>query len=296
MSKRAPTTLAGQAFQALAELPGENIREWCVASLDDAASCLLDEWQEKVIAIVGISLTPDNKGIHDTQLLLQGRMYDNSPKKISATKFWKGLPAGHHILLRNVDCTLFNFNEGMVSDLISHDQFDYEFRAKNGDLIEPAELEAAGIRGFCLKAFVWPTASCWASINVILFPHDEPDLTRSYPLAKDDRCPGILFFGEKIPFGPPARLRWGAPFNPAILPGGPVDDFQDFPPAKELSRAMALLLRKAKQPNLKLNVSQLEKAFAHQAENSHNVSTLSPNPIEILWPLPSGDNSGWCNF
>lgn len=296
MSSKRQTVLSGQAFKAQVQLTDDVVKEWCVASLDDAASELLDDWQGKIIAMVGLTLTADNRNVENARFLLQGSMYDNAPKKIPANKFWKNFPSGTYILLKNVDSSLFKFEEGMVSNFVSHDQLDFEFRARNGDLLEPEDLETSGMRGFTLKAFVWPTASCWASINLVCFPFPERDLVDSYPLSADDRCPGILFVGEKIPFGPPASTRWGAPFNPAILPGAPVDLFSRFPPAVDLSRAMAELLRKAKQPALKLNVTQLEKVFSHQTENSHDVSSLDPLNLEIIWPAPPADTEGWCCF
>ena len=295
MNNKKRSTLAGPAFLEQVTATADDIRTWCVPSLDEAASSLLEDWQGKVIGVIGLTLGPDNRDITSARLSLQGQIYDSSAKKIAATKFWKGLPTGMHILIKNFDCSLFTFSEGTVSGLVNHDQFEHEFRTRAGEIVDRGTLEELGIRGFSIKAYVWPTAPNWASLSVVLFPMEEADLVRTYPLAEDDRCPSILFFGEKIPFGPPAKIRWGMPFNPAILPGGPVEDDTEFPNGKELAKAMSLLLRKAKQPILKLNVTQLEKVLAHQAENGHNVSTLSANPLEIIWPDPSGDNSGRCN-
>ena len=82
MSSKRQTVLSGQAFKAQVQLTDDVVKEWCVASLDDAASELLDDWQGKIIAMVGLTLTADNKNVENARLLLQGSMYNYAPKKI----------------------------------------------------------------------------------------------------------------------------------------------------------------------------------------------------------------------
>ena len=113
MSSKRQTVLSGQAFKAQVQLTDDVVKEWCVASLDDAASELLDDWQGKIIAMVGLTLTADNRNVENARLLLQGSMYDNAPKKIPANKFWKNFPSGTYILLKNIDSSLFRGGYGL---------------------------------------------------------------------------------------------------------------------------------------------------------------------------------------
>ena len=218
MSSKRQTVLSGQAFKAQVQLTDDVVKEWCVASLDDAASELLDDWQGKIIAMVGLTLTADNRNVENARLLLQGSMYDNAPKKIPANKFWKNFPSGTYILLKNVDSSLFKFEEGMVSNFVSHDQLDFEFRARNGDLLEPEDLETSGMRGFTLKAFVWPTASCWASINLVCFPFPERDLL--LPTQRRRSMPGYSVRWGKNPLWPSGLDALGRAFQPGYPAGG----------------------------------------------------------------------------
>ena len=293
--KKTQSTISGAGFKCEAQLTTQNIKSWCVASFDDAAATLLDEWNGKLIGLAGVSLSSDNRLVEHSEFLLQGFFFDDEPHKILANKFWPLLPPRSSLIVRDFDSSSLNFTDNLVSSYLDHEQIEYQFVDKNGDLLSEEVLTAASVNGFTLRAFVVPTGAKWANLHVVLYPQTEAVLRDAYPLCDDIRFPGIQAFKLQFPLGPPAMLKWGHPINPAVLPGAPVDDFSRFPNAADFSRAISALFRKAVQPDLKANTVALQKRFSHMVENAHDVSTLNNTLLELIWPQPSARPApqGW---
>ena len=293
--KKSQTTISGAGFKSEIQLTTEHVKNWCIASFDDAAASLLDEWNGKVIGLAGVALSSDNRLVEHAEFLLQGFVFDEEPQKILATKFWPLLLARSSLIIRDFDSSSLEFKDNLVSNFLDHDQVDFQFIDKSGDPIPEEALAAAGVLGFTLRAFIVPTAAKWANLHAVLYPYTEANLRDNYPLCDDTRFPGIQAFKFQFPLGPPAMLRWGNPINPAVLPGAPVDDFSRFPTAADFSRAIAALFRTAIQPDLKANSVALQKRLDHMVENAHDVSTLNSILLEIIWPQPPSrpQQQGW---
>lgn len=294
--KRNQTVISSPDFRGQVQLTSANIREWCVASFDEAASTLLDDWNGGIIGIAGVTLSSDNRAVDNAEFLLQGAILeDDDRQKVSANKFWS-LPAKTSLVFRDLDSSAFTFESNLVSNYVNHTSLEYDFLDKDGTPLSPEALAAAGIQGFCIRAFIAPFQANWANLQVLLYPLELEQLREAYPLHADPRFPGVQAFKLKFPLGPPAMLKWGHPINPAVLPGAPVDDHHVFPSAAEFARAIAALFRSAVQPDTKSNFTSLSRRFSHMIENDHDPSTLNALQLELIWPAgPSRPApQGWC--
>lgn len=294
--KRNQTVIASPDFRGEVQLSATNVREWCVASFEEAAASLLDEWNGGIIGLAGISLSSDNRVIENADFLLQGAILeDDDRQKVSANKFWT-LPTKTSLVFRDLDASAFVFEQNLVSNYVSHTALEYDFLDKDGTPLSPESLEAVGISGFCIRAFVVPFQANWANLHVLLYPWELDKLREDYPLYSDPKFPGVQAFKLKFPLGPPAMLKWGHPINPAVLPGAPVDDHHAFPSGADFARAIAALFRAAVQPDTKSNSTSLAKRFAHMVENDHDPSTLNSPQLELIWPAgpPRPTAQGWC--
>ena len=296
-AKKTQTVISGPEFRGQVQLTAANIREWCVATHEEAAASLLDDWNGGIIGLVGISLSSDNRTIENADFLLQGHILEEDDvQKVPANKFWT-LPSKTSLVFRELDSAIFSFSGGLVSDYIDHTNLDYVFQDAGGSPLPIDTIVDARITGFSIRAFAIPFQANWAHLHVLLYPWDADTLRESYPLCDDPRFPGVQAFKRKFPLGPPAMLKWGQPINAAVLPGAPVEDFTSFPSAADFSRAITALFRSATQPDTKTTLTSLTKRLSNMSENEHHVSTLNAIQLELIWPpgptSPISSAQGW---
>jgi hypothetical protein len=286
--KKGPSIIAGDQFSVDAALNLEVVKSWTVETLDRAGETLYD-WEGDIVGLVGTTLSGDNKSVHNSRFLLQGSLYRNKVKVVNANTYWT-FPdrARHELVFEPLRGDLFVFRDTLVSNLVDSSEIEWSLRPQGKQPLMGTELDDAGFKGFCLRAFLWPTAPNWAKLNILLYPLCKEELISSHPLSVHAAFPGISVVNETIPLGPEAKKkeRYGIPFITAVLPGANFVDFPFFPPAKEFVAATAGLMRKTTYPEVKSNETYLKRRWEELATNGDPSSLKSP-ALTLAWPAPT---------
>ena len=289
-SKKGPTVITGDQFRADSSLTLDTIKSWTVDSIDRAAEQLIPEWNGHELGMVTFSLSNDNKAVHNARFVLQGEMFKDSVKVVNANLFWT-FPGAvpHQLVLETIPCSLFTFRDNLVSNLVDASELDYSLRPTGKQPLIGTELDDVGFKGFCLRAYIWPTSPCWAKLVILLYPLSKDELAREQPLSVHAAFPGLSLLSVTFPLSQEAKrgARYGLPFLPAIRPGAPFDSCPHFPPAGELVAAAAALLRKTTYPEIKSNANYLRRRWSDLKDGGHNPDALKAQPLTLTWPTPS---------
>lgn len=287
-NKKGPTVISGKEFDSGDELTLETVSSWRVDSHDRAAETLLNEWDGSIIGLLGVTLSGDNRAIHNSTFLLQGTLY-HTPKVVQANKFWK-LPQNteHEVIFSDIPCSLFKFTNSMVSNLVDSTDIEYSIRPVGKHPMVGTELDDISFRGFALRAYIWPTHPNWAKITVLLYPLPKDKLLAAHPLSVHAAFPGITAFSHTFPLGPPTLpgKKYGFPFTPAITPGASFGEFPNHPPAEEFIATTSALLRKTTYPEIKINHVHLQKRWEELSRPGSNPSSLKSQALTLVWPSP----------
>ena len=189
VGKKTQTTIWGAGYRAEVQLTVDQIKRWCIANFDKAASSLLHEWSEKIIGLAGLSLS----SVEHAEFLLQGYFFEGDEQhKAPANKFWM-LPPRTSLVFKDFDSSVFEFNKGLVSSYSNHEAVNYQFLDKDRAPISEEGLLEAGVTGL-IRAYVAPCAANWANLQVVFYPRTEAELRAGYLLCNDVRFPGVRVF------------------------------------------------------------------------------------------------------
>ena len=305
-ARRGPTPIKGTngEFNVARQLTIDQVKRWCVDPPEAAAETLLPDWTGNIIGLVNLSLAGDNKTIVNASFLLQGRLIP-TPKVIPFSKFWapSASRVHHELVIEELDGSTFQFQGSLVSNLVDSADLTFHIRPVGGKPLVGTDLDDLNWRGFCLRAFIWPTTPNFAKLNILLYPLSREELADEAPLSAFAAFPGFSLISVEFPIGPPStNFRFGLPFLPAITSGADFHLFPFHPSAEDFVSATAALLRKTTYPEIKASVATLQKRWAELRDA--DASALKTQSLALIWPLPStpaptsgrlaADNSGLC--
>ena len=282
------SVISGPAFYGTEELTRENLETLRFLSPDDAVAGLIHNWNGGILGLLGVNLSPDNCRIQGCTFSLAGKIFEGPAKSFNAARFFTSPPV--KFLVHEIDVTVFKFPNSLTSDFVDGRLFNCEF--KQGDNSPPLTAEALkemNIDGFCLRAYVHPTADLYAKCIISLYPLPLERLKEAFPLADNTAFPGFTFWSNQFPLVPSQTdiikdLDWGLPLLPAIFSALDFDEAADIPTTSDLRAAVCTLLRSATLPDNKQNTRYLTEAWAKITASGE--SALKSPPLKIVWPAP----------
>ena len=288
--RKAAPTISGPGFNNPRDPTLTELKRLVAPSFERAQEELLPNlanWSGGLYGAIGLNLANDNRSVESGCFLLYGQL-SNTPISAQCAKFW---PRGNDLKLelRFEDMSIFNFKDSLTSDLLDSAAINHIF-TRGDTQIERAELEDAGINGFCIKAFITPTRETFAKIHLALLPMGLDELLDAHPLADNPLFPVIsLTTPGEFPIGPAAagvRLPdpWGFPIWPILTTTTNLNDVPNVPSGTDLRAAMAAILRKATRAEAKNGPAALLRRWDEVKEAG--ASNLKGTDPDKRWPLP----------
>lgn len=206
-------------------------------------------------------------------------------KVISGNKIWS-FEEPLSLKISGLDCGIFKFSGQLTSELLDHSKVGYSFSKKKGEQVDLEGIQGAGFNGFCLRAYIVPTASTKANLWIVIYPGSAEDLTTEYGGATNPRWPGILLSKSEIKLGPVYNSIFdeacGTPVLPAIILGSPLSSVAVVPATKELVGRQAALLRTAIIPETKSSRSAMIERWEQIQEEGDR--QFKKNTVDPIWP------------
>lgn len=253
-------------------------------------------WNRGAVCTFLISLSPDNNRVSTAELHTFGSLF--TEKSVNVATYWPSALATS-LSISIPDLSVFNFN-GLISNYVNSSEVGFLF-SKDGEPLTRDLLQENGVSEFCLRAYIYPTSTTYARLQLLLYPFSEAELALN-PLYLDERFPGMQFYSYEVPMSPspafsPLRQPWGFPVVPAICPGSPWDENSSGPSGANLRLALSSLLRTARLPEVKMKRSGLLSRIQEIQLNPAKISELRlPG---ILWPsdiLSAPSTEGWLHY
>ena len=146
-------TLAKKFFKATGELPLEYAAKLETAGLGlPIHQTLIDlGWTGKLVAGIGLELSPDNKQVRRGEFFLRG-LPTKEFIEIKASNLWNTASQDITLTLSIPDAGHFQFSSGtLASEYLAGENFRHSF-AKAGNIITPNQWEDNGVGEVALRA------------------------------------------------------------------------------------------------------------------------------------------------
>ena len=202
MSKKKKTqTITGQGFSGTSALSANDIENLSVDGFGNPAETLLQDinWSGKIVAMMGLRLSPDNLRVTSSSLFLLGSLFKE--KRVFVTKTWTFL-APTSLTLSIPNANIFTFQNGnLYSDYLDSSACTFSF-SQNGSILAADSLASYNCKGFCLRAHLAPISGSFLNLWITLYPFSKDDLLAHYPAASNPAFPGLKVLAVDIPFAP----------------------------------------------------------------------------------------------
>lgn len=276
-------------FHAIGDLPQDVAKKLETAGfgLPVFQTFLNIGWDSKLVAAVGLELSPDNKRITRGQFLLRGPL-SREPVSLQACKLFPSVDPAITLTIHIPDGASFLFNSGtLCSDYLPLEDFKHHY-SKGNTVILPTDWEVNGISDTCMRAIAHlDKASNGAQgprikTTILLFPRSTEELNQVSNGTQSPAWPGIRILQATCEFFP-KFAAWGDPICPLILRGSPRDAAPNLPSGDEIRFHVAAVMKSARVPTSCTTNRGLAKQWARALED---VEAMEKEP-SITWPTIS---------
>ena len=245
-------------------------------------------WDGKLMAGIGLELTPDNTAVARGQLIMRGKLSEE-PATFQASKLWEAADKEATVDIVFPNAAEFDFAGGsMHSEYLPCDGI--KMTAMKGDRpILPADWKAHGISNFCLRAIINPAKPSaynhhrpGIKFTVLFFPHPLEEMATWSELVNEVGWPGIkVLEGEAQFFPHTPEGSWCCPFLPLIAPGSRFAGRPGFPPGAEMRHVIARIIDTARLPNGYASHSTLKRRWGKLIADPEDYVERAPL---VSWP------------
>ena len=286
------STIRGDSFNGTRDLSRQDCAALSFPNLATAVDSLIPTHNGGILGLTAAHLSEDNSKIDNFTFHTLGELCIDGPLIFKSSKFFPF--TDHQLVVTSIRTGNFFFPGTLTSNLVDHTQIEYFFRRDAaGPPLSLGEAHDLGFRGFSLKFFATPYMERWAKFTILIFPIDKVSILERFAFAEDPRMPGLQFEGGDFQLTPGQNdvlqeADWGQPILPILLSETEVSENSDFPSSNDLRTAMALLLRKARRPEVKKNLDFLTQRWNELSERG--AAALKDVNPDTRWPAP---RSGW---
>jgi hypothetical protein len=162
----------------------------------------------------------------------------------------------------------------------------HTFMDKNNTVVLGDQRTRLGVTDFCVRMVCEISASSSGrrsiviSYVILIFPAAAMELEDT-PESKRPGWPGVALTEGTFPLGPKPSTPWGCPCTPFIRPAAPYAEDPTAPSSNRLRAAIAAVMRKAGQPDVRPNGRNATNRWATIRANPRELVALPP---DITWP------------
>ena len=271
-------------FEGNDELDFEDFHAWEVRSFSEAASKVPNYNGTDPTLLVGISLTPNNDGIENSNAILLGKS-NSRPIGLDARSIWN-FKQDIDLSIPPFELSKFVFKGKMSSEYLDYSEFDYDLTAADKTTTSD-DLISQGFRGFCLRTYLCPLSSSTAKMHILLFPLAAADMEKEHPESVNHNFPGLVIARNIISLGiqtdPSLGKCFGSPIAPLLLSRRPLAETDDLPSRYQILAAIHSLLRKTTAPECKVSSNLMYDRWAQIKRDGAN--KLFTRPCPAAWPV-----------
>lgn len=242
-------------------------------------------WDSKLVAAIGLELSPDNHRIIRGQFMLQGPL-TKEPVSLQACKLFPAVDSSITLTIHIPDSVQFAFNSGtLCSDYLQMELYKHHY-SKDGAHILATDWEANGIGETSMRAIAHLDKTSNGpqgpriKTTILIFPRSTEELNQLSNGTQSPAWPGIRILQTTCEFFP-KFAAWGDPICPIILRGSSRSSAPNLPPGNEIRFHVAAVMRSAKVPTSCTSSRGLVKQWARALED---VEGLEKEPT-ITWPI-----------
>jgi hypothetical protein len=253
------------------DIDGEDLAKSEVNNFTDSIDTALRHyhgWNKKAIAVVALTLTPDNLRIASGQIVTRGQL-DLKDKKIPVNTIWPAAKENIVMMIQFPSADTFSFTDssGLWSDIMSDNEIAHSYydstEGRGAQPLLATDERRAGTVGarFSIRMILQVCSLSSQARGVvlkyviILFPASIEELA-STPESGFPGWPGIKIAEGTIALGPRPSQPWKCPVVPFLLPSAPFQDEDVAPRSDKLRAAVAGIMRNAKAADmLKVHVN-----------------------------------------
>jgi len=250
-------------------------------------------WDGRLIAGVNIFLSPDNERVVNGSFFVLGHLSEDLVA-FQAAKVWAGAAESVTMHLQPPPGEAIRFPSGRLhSEVLASSDMKFAF-FKGGALgvapaaVPEAEWEAHGLGDFSARLVCHVSkgtkhaTGVLIRITLLLFPVGAETLVAMSELTAEAHWPGSKILECKCPlFPPPGLTAWGCPFLPVLWSGTPLADLPALPPAEELLRAIAAVMRTATCPESHISAVRLQARWDRIQRDPTFLQARTP---ALTWP------------
>jgi len=243
-------------------------------------------WQETMIGVVGLSLSPDNTKVIGGTFITRGKT-GLKEKRLPCSNIWPNSSPVVLLVVNFPSANIFKFEEGgLWSNIVPSSDIIHSFHLKDGRVVLAEEREKLRIGDFCARIVCQLSSTSNGKKGVIL-----KYSIILFPGAADEVCgnaesrfpgwPGLKFGEGTFPLGPTPTAAWRCPCIPFTIPGVPYSEIPMAPSSDRLRMVISAIMRATKQPDTLRNgefvLEKWSQIRAHPRE-------LSSNAPLVEWP------------
>jgi hypothetical protein len=250
-------------------------------------------WKGETAGYIGLRLSPDNRRVDAANLKVVGPL-EKHEVRIEAKKLWQGVDTGVAITLQLREAEMFNFTEGgMWSDYVEAGNIVHSATITKDGVTTPimdARRSTYGIGQFSVRmvCIIAKSSSVKKGVmlayTILMYPAGKDEMLEISEHANSAAWPGIKIAEGEFTLIPRALVNWQNPVVPLILPGTNFQTHPFSPPAEDLRRAIASVMRRCIQPECCKTLNALTKAW-ERAETCPEEFLEKQGPV--TWPTPS---------
>jgi hypothetical protein len=249
------------------------------------------QWTGGAVACIGLTLTDDNRKVHQGCLLTRGKM-ETVEHIMEARKVWHGATASTMFTLKLETVDIFQFTDGgLYSDYVCQENISHFVHTTEDDRnprpVLAAKRPELGVGNFCLRMVSHVSSSStartgiWLKYHVLIFPERKDKMLKAFEAAKNPGWPGIKVCEGEMAVLPRPTVPWQCPILPLLWPGTPLEQLGEAPTATELRKAVGAIMSKAAEPNLYKTPSSLASKWE---KIGRNPDELCSKAGPVTWP------------
>lgn len=287
---KSPTILGGKGFASGDSLSLDVIKSLVCAGQGEGMTTTLLAlgWRKKLSGVIVLNLSNDNERVERGSFSIAGEYLSKDPIQFQAKKLWPEADEDVYLSLDLSSTDFLSFLQTLVSDYIDSEVLVHSFILKDNDtqeVIPAADFVEYGIRGFCIRGYIVPTAS-YARLHLLLYPESKTSIL-AHALGENPKWPGFLLWEGQFNLFPASslkKLKWGCPILPLVIPGASLDVLATFPPELEMLSAITALMRSAIVPHTFKSGTELRAKYA--SLDSDGAGSLDNGGLISIWPRP----------
>jgi hypothetical protein len=255
------------------DINGDDLAKSEVNNFTDSIDIALKHYHGlngKAIAVVALTLTPDNLRVASGQIVTCGQL-DLKDKKIPVNTIWPAAKENVVMMIQFPSADTFTFTDSssLWSDLVSDNEIAHSYydstEGRGAQPLLATDERRAGTVGarFSIRMILQvcslssQTRGVVLKYVIVLFPAGTDELA-STPESGFPGWPGIKIAEGTIALGPRPSQPWRCPIVPFLLPLAPFQDEDVAPRSDKLRAAVAGIMRNAKAADmLKVHVNLL---------------------------------------